>query len=65
VEDPAARSKPPGRSTTASTFPVDGWITTMSMGFVVLAERTACEAASPLWPGGARGTSTLTFCMAG
>ena len=42
----SARSKPPGRSTMARTPPVDGWITTMSTGSVVLACDTACEAAS-------------------
>src|ERR1700684_4039275 len=42
----SARSKPPGRSTTARTLPVDGWITTMSIGLLVFAEETAADAAS-------------------
>src|ERR1035438_3810032 len=42
----SARSNPPGRSTTASTRPVDGWIATMSTGFVVEADWTAFDAAS-------------------
>ncbi len=41
----SARSKPPGRSTTASTLPVDGWVTTMSIGLCVPAAETAAEAA--------------------
>src|SRR5215470_7134834 len=41
-----ALSQPPGRSTIARILPVDGWITTMSMGFVVFDDSTACEAAS-------------------
>ncbi len=41
----SARSKPPGRSTTASTFPVDGWMATMSIGLPVAAADTAAEAA--------------------
>ena len=41
----SARSKPPGRSTTASTLPVDGWMTTMSIGFLVAAADTAADAA--------------------
>src|ERR1039458_4741847 len=42
-----ARSKPPGRSTTASTLPVDGWMATMSIGFDVEALDTAPQAG--LW----------------
>src|SRR5216683_1720035 len=42
----SARSYPPGRSTTASTRPVDGWMATTSTGFFVAAELTACDAAS-------------------
>ncbi len=42
----SARSNPPGRSTTASTRPVDGWRTTTSTGFDVAADLTAREAAS-------------------
>ena len=41
----SARSNPPGRSTTASTLPVDGWIATRSIGFLVRAADTAAEAA--------------------
>src|ERR1017187_1261835 len=41
----SARSKPPGRSITASTLPVEGWMATRSMGFAVAADRTACDAA--------------------
>ena len=41
-----ARSNPPGRSTTATTLPVDGWIATMSTGLAVAAEDTARDAAS-------------------
>src|SRR6266702_3294651 len=41
-----ARSQLPGRSTIARTLPVDGWTTTMSTGLVVVADRTACDAAS-------------------
>ncbi len=40
-----ARSNPPGRSTTASTLPVDGWMATRSIGFDVEAPDTASEAA--------------------
>src|SRR5258707_8921256 len=39
-----ARSNPPGRSTTASTLPVDGWIATRSIGFDVEAADTAADA---------------------
>ncbi len=42
----SARSHPPGRSTTASTRPVDGWIATKSTGLPVLADDTARAAAS-------------------
>ena len=42
----SARSKPPGRSTTASTRPVDGWMATKSTGLFVAADLMACEAAS-------------------
>ena len=43
----SARSNPPGRSMTASTRPVDGWMATMSTGWVVVAaELTAADAAS-------------------
>src|SRR5215469_15560773 len=41
----SARSKPPGRSTTASTRPVDACIATRSTGLFVLADDTACDAA--------------------
>src|SRR5262249_13795703 len=41
-----ARSNPPGRSITASTLPVEGWSTTMSIHFDVAAAATACAAAS-------------------
>src|SRR5215469_15912341 len=41
----SARSKPPGRSTTASTRPVVAEIATMSTGFFVWADDTASEAA--------------------
>src|SRR6266567_2439695 len=41
-----ARGQLPGRSTIARTLPVDGWTTTMSTGLAVVADRTACEAAS-------------------
>ncbi len=41
-----ARSQVPGRSTIARILPVDGCITTMSTGFEVRADRTACDAAS-------------------
>src|SRR5258705_5945752 len=40
-----ARSKPPGRSTTARTLPVDGWMATRSIGFDVPAPDTAADAA--------------------
>ena len=40
-----ARSNPPGRSTTASTLPVDGWMATRSMGLEVRAADTAADAA--------------------
>src|SRR3984885_470140 len=40
-----ARSNPPGRSTTARTLPVDGWIATRSIGFDVAAADTAADAA--------------------
>src|SRR5580698_10790868 len=40
-----ARSNPPGRSTTARTLPVDGWMATRSMGLEVRAADTAAEAA--------------------
>src|ERR1700735_1330209 len=40
-----ARSNPPGRSTTASTLPVDGWMATRSIGFDVEAPDTAADAA--------------------
>src|SRR5258706_324066 len=41
----SARSNPPGRSTTASTLPVDGWTATRSTGLRVAAAPTACDAA--------------------
>src|ERR1700733_3350208 len=40
-----ARSTPPGRSTTASTLPVEGWMATRSIGFDVAAPDTAADAA--------------------
>src|SRR5437763_201259 len=42
----SARSNPPGRSTTASTLPVEGWMATMSAGLAVAAEEAARDAAS-------------------
>src|SRR5262249_27912927 len=42
----SARLNPPGRSMTASTRPVDGWIATRSTGLVVVASLTAADAAS-------------------
>src|ERR1700689_3586289 len=41
----SARSNPPGRSTTASTWPVDGWSATTSTGLLVEAACTALDAA--------------------
>src|SRR5579859_4986194 len=41
-----ALSQLPGRSTIARTLPVDGWMTTMSTGFVVVDDSTAPAAAS-------------------